>query len=84
MKTFVYKSLLVCLLFFIMFHLTFGYFIRTYKQELYNTFSKDKILFLKEKLREEVKKNNEKENILYPEDAKIFGEFIRKILSELR
>ena len=84
MKTFVYKSLLVCLLFFIMFHLTFGYFIRTYKQELYNTFSKDKILFLKEKLREEVKKNNEKENILYPEYAKIFGEFIRKILSELR
>ena len=84
MKIFIYKSLFICFLFFVLFHLTFGYMVRSYKQEIYNTFSKDKILFLKDKLREEVKKNNAKDRILYQEDAEVFGEFIRKILSELK
>ena len=84
MKIFIYKSLFICFLFFFLFHLTFGYMVRSYKQEIYNTFSKDKILFFKDKLREEVKKNNAKDRILYQEDAEVFGEFIRKILSELK
>ena len=84
MKIFIYKSLFICFLFFVLFHLTFGYMVRSYKQEIYNTFSKDKILFFKDKLREEVKKNNAKDRILYQEDAEVFGEFIRKILSELK
>ncbi len=83
MKSFIYKSLLVCFLFFVMFHLTFGYLIRSYKNEIFNTLSKDKINYIKEKLRSEIKEYNKKDNILYPEDADEFGNFINKILSEL-
>ena len=52
MKLFIYKSLVICLLFFLLFHLTFGYAIRSYENKIYNMFSKDKILFIKEKIRE--------------------------------
>tara|TARA_X000001036_G_C20440910_1_gene709274 strand:- start:344 stop:604 length:261 start_codon:yes stop_codon:yes gene_type:complete len=83
MKLFVFKSLVVCLLFFLLFHLTFGYAIRTYENKIYNAFSKDKILFIKEKIRAEVRDANKKENILDKEDAKLFGIFIKKILSEI-
>ena len=83
MKLFFFKSLVVCLLFFLLFHLTFGYAIRTYENKIYNAFSKDKILFIKEKIRAEVRDANKKENILDKEDAKLFGIFIKKILSEI-
>ena len=83
MKIFIYKSLLVCFLFFVMFHLTFGYVVKSYKNKIFNTFSKDKINYVKDKMRSEIKNYNEKENILYPEDAEIFGKFLRKLLSEL-
>ena len=83
MKTFIYKSLFICLLFFIMFQLTFGYAIKSYKNQIMNNFSKDKIEFVKQKIREEIKMVNEKETILYPEDAELIGSFIRKILSEI-
>jgi len=83
MKLFIYKSLIICFLFFLVFHLTFGYVIRSYKNEIFNTFSKDKVDYIKEVLRSEIKEYNEKENIFYPEDAELLGEFINKILKEL-
>ena len=46
-------------------------------------FSKDKILFIKEKIREEVSEANKKENILNQDDAQLFGKFIKKILAEI-
>lgn len=83
MKIFVYKSLVICLLFFLLFHLTFGYVIRAYENKIYNMLSTDKILFIKEKIRDEVNKANKKKNILNKEDSKLFGTFIKKILSEI-
>ena len=83
MKLFIYKSLLVCLLFFLLFHLTFGYALRSYENKIYNAFSKDKIHFIKEKIREEVREANKKENILNKDDAKLFNEFFKKILTEI-
>ena len=84
MKLFVYKSLLVCFLFFVIFHLTFGYVIKSYKNKIYNSFSKDKISFLQDKIRNEMEKANEKDRILYPEDAELLKEFLNKIISEIR
>ncbi len=84
MKLFVYKSLLVCFLFFVMFHLTFGYVIKSYKNKIYNSFSKDKISFLQDKIRNEVEKANKKDRILYPDDAELLKEFLNKIISEIR
>ena len=83
MKLFIYKSLVICLLFFLLFHLTFGYAIRSYENKIYNMFSKDKILFIKEKIREEVSEANKKKNILNQDDAQLFGKFIKKILAEI-
>jgi hypothetical protein len=66
-----------------MFHLTFGYTIKSYENQLMNNFSKDKIQFVKNKIREELKYINQKDKILYPEDAEILGTFFKKILSEI-
>ena len=54
MKIFIYKSLVICVLAFVMFHLTLGYTIKSYKNKIFNTFSKDKIVFLKEQTRNEI------------------------------
>ena len=66
-----------------MFHLTFGYTIKSYENQLMNNFSKDKIQFVKNKIREELKYINQKDKILNPEDAEILGTFLKKILSEI-
>tara|TARA_B100000963_G_scaffold361493_1_gene397212 strand:- start:6210 stop:6413 length:204 start_codon:yes stop_codon:yes gene_type:complete len=67
-----------------MFHLTFGYVIKSYKNKIYNSFSKDKISFLQDKIRNEVEKANKKDRILYPDDAELLKEFLNKIISEIR
>lgn len=83
MKIFIYKSLVICVLAFVMFHLTLGYTIKSYKNKIFNTFSKDKIVFLKEQTRNEIKKSLKKENMLNPEDAKLLKDFINKLISEI-
>ena len=50
MKLFVYKTLVACFLIFVLFHLTIGYTLRSYENEIKNYFSKDKINFLKIRL----------------------------------
>ena len=49
MKLFVYKTLVACFLIFVLFHLTIGYTLRSYENEIKNYFSKDKINFFKDK-----------------------------------
>jgi len=83
MKFFIYKSLTVCLLTFLMFHLTFGYVIKSYKNKIFNTFSKDKIVNLKEVTRNEIKKSLKKKRILNSEDANLLREFIKKVITEI-
>ena len=83
MKLFVYKSLFTCLLIFILFHLTIGYIARSYEAKIYNTFSKDKINFIKEKIRSEIKAGIEKDQILSDEDTLLINQFLEKISKEL-
>ena len=83
MKMFLYKSLFIFFLIFVTFHLTFGYAIKSIKNEVFNTLSKDKVLFLKDKIRDEIAVANDKDNILYPDDAKLIGKFIKKLISEI-
>ena len=49
MKLFVYKTLFVALTVFILFHLTFGYVLKSYEKKLYNNFSSQKLKEIKEK-----------------------------------
>lgn len=83
MKLFIYKSLVIFVLLFLLFHLTFGYIIKSYEDKFYNFFSNQKIGYLKEKIRTEIKKANLKDKILYDEDAKLFRDFIKKIMKEI-
>ena len=84
MKLFVYKVLTVCLFFFILFHLTFGYTIKTFETRFYNTFSKQKITFIKEKILKEMSNSLEKEKILKEEDSIIINKFLIKIIDEIK
>ena len=42
-----------------MFHLTFGYVVKSYKNKIFNTFSKDKINYVKDNMRSEIKNYND-------------------------
>ena len=84
MKIFVYKTLIISFLIFILFHLTIGYTIRNFETRFFNTFSKEKINYVKDKIREEIKNSISKERILEEEDAKNLGKFIDKIINEIR
>jgi hypothetical protein len=83
MKLFVYKSLFIGLLIFIIFHATFGYTVKSYESKLQNTLSKEKINYLKEKIRIEIKKGLEKDKILEKEDAIMIKKFLNKISNEI-
>ena len=71
MKIFVYKTLFVSLLIFIIFHATVGYVVKTYESKIQNTFNTDKL------------KGLNKDRILNKEDSIIINSFIQKITKEL-
>lgn len=83
MKIFVYKTLFVSLLIFIIFHATIGYVIKTYESKIQNTFNTDKLNHFKDKLRVEIKKGLNKDRILNKDDSIIINNFIQKITKEL-
>ena len=83
MKLFIYKSLFTAVLIFIIFHATIGYAIKSYESKIINSFSKEKIEFMKEKLREEIKKGIEKDTILNEKDVILINKFLKKIRKEL-
>ena len=62
MRIFVYKSLIIVFLIFVLFHATFGYLLRSYEEKFYNTFSKDKIGLIKNKIREEINEGLKRPN----------------------
>ena len=83
MKLFIYKSLIVIFLVFVLFHTTVGYLLRDYEAKIYNTFDKEKIFFIKEKIREEIIDGLDNDRILNKEDAALLKKFINKIRSEI-
>ena len=83
MKIFIYKSLLACFLIFILFHLTIGYTVIIYEVKIQNYFSNDKINYLKDKLRSELKDGLKKDRILSKEDSILINNVLKKINKEL-
>jgi|TARA_B110000444_G_C18596650_1_gene481024 hypothetical protein len=83
MKFFIYKALTVSLLIFVLFHLTFGYVVKSYETKIYNNFTKDKIFQLKNKVKSEIQNSTNNEKILSKEDAVLLKKFITKIRNEL-
>ena len=83
MKLFIYKSLLVFFLIFLLFQLTIGSVIKNYEKKMDKYFSKQHLESVKSNIREEMKKATEKENYLNPEDAKLIYKFLKKLEKEI-
>ena len=83
MKYFFYKSLIIFFLFLIAFHFTFGLAYKKIMTEINNSFSKDNIEKIKNKLKSEANNAIEKDVYIKPEDAKIINKLIEKIKSDL-
>ena len=84
MKIFVYKFLIILVGIFIVFQLTIGLLIKEMKSTFVEYTSGDNILFLKDKLRNEIKENLKKDQILNNEDAKLLKQLLEKINKELK
>ena len=83
MKLFIYKSLLVFFLIFLLFQLTIGSAIKNYEKKMDKYFSKQHLESVKSNIREEMKKATEKENYLNQEDAELIYKFLKKLEKEI-
>ena len=83
MKLFIYKSLLVFFLIFLLFQLTIGSVIKNYEKKIDKYFSKQYLESVKSNIIEEMKKATEKQNYLNQEDAELIYKFLKKLEKEI-
>ena len=83
MKLFIYKTLIVMFLLFLIFEITIGQRINKIEEKvdgLKSKHARDEIIV---KIKDEIAKANQKENILDSEDRELLSTFIKKIQKEL-
>ena len=84
MKIFIYKTLIVIFSVYLLFQFTAGIKIREYEEKLesliYNKQTREKII---EKVKEEIKTANQKENLFTSEERELLSNFINKVQKEL-
>ena len=84
MKIFIYKTLIVLFSVYLLFQFTVGLKIGEYEKKLenliYNKQTREKII---EKVKEEIKTANQKENLFTSEERELLSNFINKIHKEL-
>ena len=84
MRIFVYKTLFLVILIYILFQLTIGHTIKKIKEEIYNLKSKENIELIKNKIREEIEVAIKKDKLLDERDKKLINNFLEKIKRELQ
>jgi len=83
MKIFIYKLFISLVALYVLFELTVGSRI-DYIENLVNSFRDDnQRIIIKEKLKDEIRKANEKENYFTEEERYLISNFIEKIKKEL-
>ena len=84
MKIFIYKTLIVIISIYLLFQFTIGQVLKNYESKveslLYNKQGREQIL---EKIKKEIKRANEKENLFTAEERELLSNFINKIQKEL-
>ena len=84
MKIFIYKTLIVVISAYFLFQFTMGQKLKNYENRieslLHDKQSRELIL---EKIKEEVRTANQKDNIFSDEEKELFSKFINKIQKEL-
>ena len=85
MKIFIYKTLIVIFSIYFLFQFTVGLKLREYENKLenllYNKQAREQII---EKIKDEIKSANQKENIFTDEESELLSNFINKIRKELK
>ena len=83
MKLFVYKTLIIIFLAFVLFEFTIGKEIKKLEDTIKTLNSERGREIIADKIRKEIERANQKENILAPKDRKLLSVFINKIIAEL-
>ena len=83
MKIFVYKTIFVLVGIYLLYQFTFGTKIESYERYLKNFTNDQGREQIRNKIRDELRKANSKDQILKIEDRKLLKEFITKIQNEL-
>jgi len=84
MKIFLAKIFIILIGFYLLFQLTIGLTINNFKQKFILLTSKGQQQIYKEKILNEIKDANKKENIFSEEERVIISNFIKKIIKELK
>ena len=84
MKIFFYKSILVFVLFILAIHFSFGLIKKQIEKEYSNIISKEKVAYVKDKLRKELRNGINKDVLMNSEDAKLLNRFLNKLKLELK
>mgnify|MGYP001235983217 FL=1 len=84
MKIFFYKTLLVALVFFIVFQITFGSLVNNVENKIYETKSKENIEMIKDKIKNQMEIAINKDEFINKEDAELINRFINKIQKDLK
>jgi hypothetical protein len=83
MKIFIYKALIVIFLSFLLFEFTIGQKIKEINSKIEILNSKQEREKIVNKIRNEIERANQKENILSTKDRELLSKFINKIIKEL-
>ena len=83
MKIFIYKTIFILIGIYILYMLTIGIKINSYERSFKNLTTDQGRELIRNKIRNELRKANEKDQILKPEDREILKKFITKIQNEL-
>ena len=83
MKSFILKSAIIFFFCLLLFRFTVVSLVNEYENKINSHISSSQIEQIKKELLQSIKENNEKDNILDPEDAELLSIFIKKILNEL-
>ena len=83
MKLFVYKTLIVIFFAFVLFEFTIGKEIKKIENAIMTLNSERGREIIADKIRKEIERANQKENVLSPKDRKLLSVFINKIIDDL-
>ena len=83
MKIFIYKTLFVFFCLYVLLEISIGKKIRKFEKEMHKVYSKENLLKIKSKIKEEMQDAIDKDVYLSPEDAKLIGQYLEKIQSEI-
>ena len=83
MKIFIYKTAVITFIFVIVFEILIGSRINNLKKQIYELSSQQNREQIIIKIKEEIKKANQKEKYLNEEDRVLLSTFLKKIIKEL-